>query len=73
MATAPELVEAVDRQRPGPVITDIRRPHATEDIEVAHAFRARVRNRATHQLHLRQARPAQHHRRVAAVLAYLSS
>ncbi|MEV0459591.1 response regulator transcription factor [Catellatospora methionotrophica] len=41
VATAPELVDAVDRLRPDAVITDIRMPHATEGIEAAHLIRAR--------------------------------
>lgn len=40
-ATAPQLLEAVDRLLPDAVITDIRMPAGTEGITAAHTIRAR--------------------------------
>jgi DNA-binding NarL/FixJ family response regulator len=43
VGTVAELLDAVERLRPGAVLTDIRMPpgHSTEGIEAAHAIRAR--------------------------------
>jgi DNA-binding NarL/FixJ family response regulator len=40
VASAPELIEAVDRLHPDAVVTDIRMPSGTEGIEAAHTIRA---------------------------------